>query len=152
MIDFNFVSVEEFNSKVESHQFIEYNTYNNDFYGTTFESIIPLLGSSKNIIKIIEVNGVKKLIDSCVIPREQIKSIFITTSQRSDREKRLIEREDNLSFEDINKRLKIGDDELSFFNDNRKYFDYTIVNSHLQNSFSLFENIVLSHAGKYQKL
>src|SRR4051812_48936890 len=59
-LDYYFVSREEFIKGIKNNQFLEYIEYNNNYYGTSLNSLEKGL-SVKNIILIIDVRGFQKI-------------------------------------------------------------------------------------------
>src|SRR5574344_1049685 len=53
-VDYNFISIEEFENKIKNNEFIEYVKYNNNYYGTEKKSI------DDNVVLIIEPNNIRK--------------------------------------------------------------------------------------------
>tara|TARA_Y100000034_G_C6643597_1_gene281425 strand:- start:13 stop:588 length:576 start_codon:yes stop_codon:yes gene_type:complete len=139
--NFYFKTKEEFLEMINNGEFLEYNNYVGEYYGTSFESIFPFLDKGKNVFKVIEVNGLKAIKDSEGMNSRKHISIFINTISRNERENRIRNR-GKLPEEEIIARLKTGDDELKFYYDNEKYFDYYIVNDDLDFAVEQILNII----------
>lgn len=58
--DYYFISREEFQKGIANNQFLEYVEYNNNYYGTSLNSLKKGL-LSKNIILIVDVRGFQKI-------------------------------------------------------------------------------------------
>ena len=86
--DFYFKTKEEFLEMIDNGEFLEYNNYVGNYYGTSFESILPFLDEGKNVFKVIEVNGLKSIKDSARMNSRKHISIFINTPSREERENR----------------------------------------------------------------
>jgi len=128
--DFHFKNEEEFHKMIANGEFLEYNNYVGNYYGTSFSSLIPLLEDGKNVVKVIEVNGVKSIKNSNKMQDVRHKSIFIDAPSREVREERINMR-GRLPEGEILARLKAGDDELKFYFANKNYFNYYIINNNL---------------------
>ncbi len=128
--DFYFVDENVFHRKIAEGNFIEYNNYVGNYYGTSFDSIIPLIEDGKKVIKVIEVNGLKAVKDSEKMNGINHIAIFINAPSRDEREARIRGR-GKLPEGEILARLKTGDDELAFYGDNVEYFDHYIINDNL---------------------
>lgn len=128
--DMHFKTKDEFLELIEKGKFMEFNTYAGDYYGTSFSSILPLIDSGKKVIKIIDVNGLKSVKDSKLMEGKTHISIFINAPSKNERERRIRTR-GILPEEEIKDRISIGDDELKFFENNKRYFDHFIINDNL---------------------
>ncbi len=139
--DFYFKTKEEFLEMIDNGEFLEYNNYVGNYYGTSFESILPFLDEGKNVFKVIEVNGLKSIKDSVRMNSRKHISIFINTPSREERENRIRNR-GKLSEEEIIARLKTGDEELKFYYANERYFNHYIVNDDLDSALEQILNII----------
>ena len=86
------------------------------------DSLIPLLESGKKVIKIIDVNGVKNTRESRALNGYNHFAFFIDAPSRKTCEIRIRGRGDTNELE-IKRRLKKGDLERRFYNENSRYFD-----------------------------
>jgi guanylate kinase len=139
--DFYFKTKEEFLEMINNGEFLEYNDYVGNYYGTSFGSILPLLDGGKNVFKVIEVNGLKSIKDSARMNSRRHISIFINAPSRDERENRIRNR-GKLSEEEIIARLKTGDEELKFYYANERYFNHYIVNDDLDSALEQILNII----------
>jgi len=129
-LDYHFISEEDFHKMIARGDFLEYNNYVGNYYGTSFESVIPLLEEGRRVIKIIEVNGLKAIKDSKRVNGLKHIAIFIDAPTREERENRIINRGKLLDGEII-ARIETGDNEREFFKNNPGYFDHLIINDNL---------------------
>ena len=139
--DFYFKTKKEFLEMINNGEFLEYNDYVGNYYGTSFESILPFLDEGKNVFKVIEVNGLKSIKDSARMNSRKHISIFINTPSRGERENRIRNR-GKLSEEEIIARLKTGDEELKFYYSNERYFNHYIINDDLDSALEQILNII----------
>ncbi|MBR2417445.1 MAG: guanylate kinase [Clostridia bacterium] len=68
-VNYYFVSVPEFKSKIENGEMLEYTTYGSNYYGTPVGPVKEKLKEGKTVFLIIEVEGgenVKKIFPDCV--------------------------------------------------------------------------------------
>lgn len=121
-IDYHFISIEEFKRKIEEKAFIEYISYNGNYYGTTYEEINDLK------VLILEPNGLKKFKS---LNNKRIVSFYIDASTAT-RKERMIERKDDIK--EINERIAKDD---SYFTPAKKDVDYIIDNDN--NSTSILD-------------
>jgi len=59
-IDYHFITKNKFNKMINDKKFIEYNIFNNDLYGTTYDSINLSKGHT---VCVVEPNGYKSLLN-----------------------------------------------------------------------------------------
>lgn len=128
--DYHFIEEGKFHEMIANEDFLEYNNYVGNYYGTSFDSVIPLLEEGKKVIKVIEVNGLKAIKDSIKMKGVPHIAIFINAPSRAERENRIRGR-GKLPEGEIIARMETGDKELEFFQRYRSYFDHYIVNDNL---------------------
>jgi len=73
--DYCFLSVDEFNQKIENNEFLEWATFGKNNYGTLKSEIISRLEKGQIVIAEIDVQGVEQL--HKLIPPEHITTVFI---------------------------------------------------------------------------
>lgn len=124
-VDYNFVTVDEFEKLIEQNAMLEYAKYGVNYYGTPRMSVDEHLKNGDIVILKIEVQGA-----------EQIKNIypqsigaFIVPPSLEILEKRLRGRGTETD-EDILRRLKIAEDELAY----SVNYDYQIINDRLEDA------------------
>ena len=96
-IDYHFISVDDFKKDIEDNSFIEYVTYNSNYYGTYKSEI------DDDKVLIVEPKGLSSFL---ALNDPRIISFYIN-SPKEVRKQRMIERQDNP--EDIKKRLDFDD-------------------------------------------
>ena len=114
-VDYHFINKDQFINKIKNDEFIEYVSYNDNFYGTEKKEI------DKNKVLIVEPQGLKHF---KTLNDPSIVSFYISV-KKEIRKERMIKRQDKT--EDINKRL-ICDDKV-FNNDILDFVDFTIENN-----------------------
>lgn len=60
-VEYYFVTREEFERKIENGDFLEYNEYAGNYYGTPRKEVVEKLETGKDVILEIEVNGAKAI-------------------------------------------------------------------------------------------
>lgn len=140
-VDYYFISEEEFLNKITDNEFVEYNNYSNNFYGTEKKNLQKSLAENKIVFTQMEVNG-KHNLDKANITHL---SIFLLPQDLETLAKR-IEQRGGLSPEDIENRLKIAKTEIDQSND----YDYRIVNKEgkLEETIQKVANIIREKAAK----
>ena len=117
--DRKFISRQKFREMIKNQEFLEYNFYNGNYYGTPKKEVTKILNQGKNILLEIDVNGGKKIKEQC---HNQAVLIFIWANINEIKH-RLIIRGQNTK-EEIKERLKRARIELK----NKRYYDYEIYN------------------------
>ena len=125
--EYYFVQSDEFESKIEADEFIEWERLHANHYGTLKSEIERLIDSGKHVIHDIDVSGALNV-------REQYPEaflIFVMPPSLDDLEKRLRKRNSD-SDEQIKIRLSRSQREI----DKAPLFDCQIVNDELEESYS----------------
>lgn len=134
-IDYNFITVDEFEDSIKNGGMLEYTKYGLNYYGTPKAPVDEHLKNGDTIILKIEVEGagnIKKLYPDAI-------GVFIAPPSLEVLEKRLRGRGSE-SDEEIRRRLDIAERELEY----SKNYDYHIVNDKLEQAVSDFYDIVKS--------
>lgn len=135
--DYYFLSKEEFNEKIEKHEFLEWEEfYNGSRYGTLQSEVDKLIESGYFPLLDIEVKGalnVKRQYGAKSV------AIFIRPPSLEELKRRLVKRgsEDNASLET---RLKRAEKELTYANK----FDFVVINDELETAYKQVTTIVES--------
>ena len=123
-VEYFFLTPEEFKSKIDANEFLEYEeVYTNRYYGTLKSQVEEQLESGKNVIFDIDIKGginVKKFFGDRAL------SLFIQPPSVEELRKRLVGRATD-SAEQIEERLAKAEYEMSF----APQFDQIIVNDDL---------------------
>jgi guanylate kinase len=134
-VDYYFTTVEDFQKKISAGEFLEYNVYDGNYYGTERKYLEKRLGEYDIVFSLIEVNG-KHQLEKNKVPHF---SIFLLPESLEVLKKR-IEKRGGLSDKSIEERLKIAKNEIKA----SKYYDYVITNKegHLQETVEQVRQIV----------
>lgn len=131
-VDYNFISLTEFENKINNNEFIEYIRYNDNYYGTEKRSI------GDSVVLIIEPNGLRKFMQ---LNDPHIVSFFLICDEKV-RKQRMINRLDKKA--DIEKRIK--NDRVNFLIPEDTKLDFLINTSedstlvYAQNINELYKN------------
>ncbi|WP_343214952.1 guanylate kinase [Desulfurobacterium sp.] len=141
--DYYFISLEEFEKKIEKNELLEWAEVYGNFYGTPKDKVLKALNEGKDVLLDIDTQGalqVKKNYPEAVL-------IFILPPSLKELERRLRSRgtEDE---ETIEKRLLIARRELSL----ATRYDYIIINDRLQEAFEKLKSIVTAERWKTQRV
>ncbi len=132
-IEYNFLTMEEFQSKIKANEFLEYANVHGNYYGTLRAEVEQRLCRGENVILEIDVQGGIKVRE--MYPEAHL--IFFKTPEISDLETRLRKRgtEDEAT---VQLRLKNSIKELEFEN----FYDVTIVNERVEQACSALIDII----------
>ena len=136
-INYFFVTKEEFLKKIEDGEFLEYNYYNDNYYGTSKKVVLDKIEQGINVFSEIDVNGarnIKKLFPDALL-------IYIAPPSMEELKKRLIGRGTD-SIERINQRLAIAEEEMKQVD----FYDYVIVNDDIDKATNEVRKIILEKA------
>jgi len=132
-VDYYFLSKNEFNSKIENGDFLEYENVHGNLYGTLNAEIDKAIKQNQSLIFDVDVKGalnIKKEYQDAIL-------IFIKPPSIEELEKRLKRRETE-NHETISKRLARMKLE---FNEG-KNFKYTVINDELEKAILEIEGII----------
>ena len=132
--DYFFVTKDEFKRKIAEGEFLEYNIYNDNYYGTSKQVIFDMINNGINALLEIDVNGafnIKKKFPEALL-------IYIAPPSMEVLRQRLIDRGTE-EVTVIENRLKIAEEELKRVD----FYDYVIVNDDLDEAVSQVKDCIL---------
>lgn len=133
--DYYFISVDEFQAKIEDNAFIEWEeVYKNQYYGTLRSEIDRIKTINKNIIFDIDARGGMNIKNQY---KDTALAVFIMPPSLEELQGRLKSRGTD-SDKKIQKRLKKAEYEMRFAN----VFDKIIINKNLDDTLKEAEKIV----------
>ncbi len=135
---YEFISVPEFENKIEAGEFLEYASVFGNYYGTRREEVDRLLKLGKHVILVIDTQGALQII-------EKISAVFIFIKPPSFDElrKRLFKRSTE-SEEKIQERLLWAEQEIEV----ASRYDYQIVNDNLEVTYQILRSIFIAEEHK----
>ena len=133
-VNYFYVSKEEFEKRINEDKFIEYNVYNNNYYGTPKDKVLEKLEEGIDVFLEIDVNGAKRI--KGLFPDALL--IYIAPASFEVLRERLIRRGTE-DLDTIEKRLKIAEEELKQIS----FYDHVIVNEDLNKAISEVRNVIL---------
>ena len=133
---YHFVSKEEFKEMIANGDFYEYDIHHDNYYGTSKKLLNQKIESGKVIIKDIDVNGTENLVN-LLSKDTKIVTIFLKVP-KDELERRLKERIDNPSQEEINLRLS----RFTYEESKMVNYDYVINNKDLQKTLNIVKAII----------
>lgn len=138
-VNYYFVTKQEFEEKIKNNDFIEYATYNNNYYGTPKSKIETNINNNIDVIAEIEVKGaekIKELYKDCIL-------IYILPPSLNELELRLKNRntEDAIT---IQNRINIAKEEIKQIN----IYDYFVINDTIEEAVNKVVNIIEAEKSK----
>jgi len=135
-LTYNFVTTQEFEKLIDDGELYEYSVHHNHYYGTSKKILDDKINSGKIIVKDIEVNGTKKLVE-LLKDEYKIITIFLRVSKEELRH-RLETRIDNPDLKEIELRLTRFEYEESKIG----MYDYIIKNNDLDKTLAIVRTII----------
>lgn len=135
-VNYHFISENEFQKGIEKGDFLEYAKVHDHFYGTALSPCLKALEAGKVVVFDIDVQGFYIAKDRL---KNSLVSIFVTTKDKKELEKRLLAR-DSDSKESIKIRLENAQKELAAVKD----YDYLIINEDLKQAYSELRAIYIA--------
>ncbi|TDJ87747.1 guanylate kinase [Campylobacter volucris] len=132
-VDYHFISEAEFKQGIENGEFLEWALVHKNYYGTSLIPVKKALEDGKSVIFDIDVQGF------CIAKEKMsnfITSVFVTTKNKKELEKRLLKRNAD-KIEDIGKRLENASEEMKFLSQ----YDFLIINEDLETSYKQLEAV-----------
>lgn len=124
-IDYIFMTPEFFRERLHKNDFVEYNIFNNNYYGTPRAALERHLANKKIVVLVVDVNGaeaVYRQYPSCL-------RLFVLPPTPEVLRERLTNRGTE-SAKDIEARLLIAENEIT----RMETYDYLVVNDKLENA------------------
>lgn len=135
-INYYFISKDEFKKRIDDGLLLEYNIYNDNYYGTPKDKVLEKLEEGVDVILEIEVNGarnIKKIFPDTLL-------IYIAPPSMEILKERLIGRGTE-DLETIEKRLRIAEAEMKQVD----FYDYVIVNDDLDKAIGDVKRVILKN-------
>jgi len=138
-VDYYFTDRTTFMRMVDRGEFLEWAEFNGQLYGTTRAFVEEQIGTGRDVILDIDVQGAKQVKNTI----KDATAIFILPPSFEELKRRLTDR--MLESDDvIRRRLEIAKREILYYRD----YDYIIINDILENSIRLLESIIRSGTGR----
>ena len=139
-IDYNFVTLDEFEYKLKQNNFIEHAKVFNNFYGTDKSFVENKINKGKDLLFDIDWQGAQQLREKM---RENIVSVFILPPSKKELERRLKERGQDTD-EVVKERMSEATAEITHWAE----YDYVIINEDLNLSVKTVLGILHSERMK----
>ena len=139
-IDYNFVTLDEFEYKLSQNNFIEHAKVFNNFYGTDKSFVENKINKGKDLLFDIDWQGAQQLREKM---RENIVSVFILPPSKKELERRLKERGQDTD-KVVKERMSEATAEITHWAE----YDYVIINEDLNLSVKTVLGILHSERMK----
>lgn len=131
-VHYFFISKDEFKKSISNDEFLEWNKFGENYYGTKKNFVEQVLDKGKDLILEIEVNGAKQVKNKM----QFAKTVFIMPPSMKILEERLRGRKTE-SEDDIQKRLSLASKEI----EESEGYDFKIVNDTLDKALEHLQQI-----------
>ena len=134
-INYYFVSKEEFEKRIKEDEFLEYNVYNGNYYGTSKKIVLEKMDAGINVFSEIDVNGahnIKRIFPDTLL-------IYIAPPSMEALRERLMKRGTE-SAEKIEARLEIAKKEMQEI----EFYDYVVINDDLEKAIQEVKDIIVN--------
>ncbi|MBQ3379493.1 MAG: guanylate kinase [Clostridia bacterium] len=135
-VHYHFITREEFLSRIEREEFLEYASYVGNFYGTLEKSVDEMLAQGYDVILEIEVVGAMKVKKK----RPDALLVFVKPPSMEELERRLSSRGTE-SIEEVKKRIAEAERELSCADE----YDHVIINDDVGRAADELIRIIKEH-------
>lgn len=135
---YDFLTIQEFEKKIDNDEFLEYVKVYGNYYGTLKEEVHSLQSSGKHVVLVIDTQGALQLMKT--VPAV---FIFITPPSLEELRRRLFKRqtEDKAKIEE---RIQWAENEIK----HAEKYDYQIVNDDLMITYTILKSIFIAEEHK----
>ena len=141
--DYQFLSIQEFESKINKSQFLEYAKVFGNYYGTPAQLVERSLKSGVDVLFDIDWQGTQQLKARA---RQDLVSVFILPPSIKELEKRLFNRAQDTS-EVVANRMSKSASEMSHYPE----YDYVIINHDLDKSVQQVQSILCAERSRRER-
>ena len=141
--DYQFLSIQEFESRINKSQFLEYAKVFGNYYGTPAQLVERTLKSGVDVLFDIDWQGTQQLKARA---RQDLVSVFILPPSIKELVKRLFNRAQDTS-EVVANRMSKSASEMSHYPE----YDYVIINNDLDKSVQLVQSILCAERSRRER-
>ena len=135
-VNYFFISKDEFKKRIEEGKLLEYNVYNDNYYGTPKDKVLEKLDEGIDVFLEIDVNGARNVKN--IFPNSLL--IYIAPPSMDDLRDRLINRGTE-DIKTIENRLRIAEEEIKQIG----FYDFVVVNDDIDLAIDEVRKIILNH-------
>ena len=141
--DYQFLSIQEFESRIKKSEFLEYAKVFGNYYGTPAQLVERSLKSGVDVLFDIDWQGTQQLKARA---RQDLVSVFILPPSIKELEKRLFKRAQDTS-EVVANRMSKSASEMSHYPE----YDYVIINHDLDKSVQQVQSILCAERSRRER-
>ena len=141
--DYQFLSIQEFESRINKSQFLEYAKVFGNYYGTPAQLVEGTLKSGVDVLFDIDWQGTQQLKARA---RQDLVSVFILPPSIKELEKRLFKRAQDTS-EVVANRMSKSASEMSHYPE----YDYVVINHDLDESVHQVQSILYAERSRRER-
>ena len=141
--DYQFLSIQEFESRINKSQFLEYAKVFGNYYGTPAQLVERTLKSGVDVLFDIDWQGTQQLKARA---RQDLVSVFILPPSIKELEKRLFKRAQDTS-EIVANRMSKSASEMSHYPE----YDYVVINYDLDKSVQQVQSILNAERSRRER-
>ena len=141
--DYQFLSIQEFESRINKSQFLEYAKVFGNYYGTPAQLVERTLKSGVDVLFDIDWQGTQQLKARA---RQDLVSVFILPPSIKELEKRLFNRAQDKS-EVVANRMSKSASEMSHYPE----YDYVIINHDLDKTVQQVQSILCAERSRRER-
>ena len=134
-VNYYFISKDEFRKRIDEGKLLEYNIYNDNYYGTPKDKVLEKLEEGIDVFLEIDVNGARNVKNKF----EDALLIYIAPPSMDDLRIRLLNRGTE-DIDTIENRIRIASEEQKQIG----FYDYVVVNDDLEEAILKAKNIILN--------
>lgn len=131
-INYNFISKDSFEKKIQNGDFLEHAKVHDNYYGTSLKEVLDALNANKIVVFDIDVQGFMQVKKSL---KDKLCSVFVSTKDLFTLKQRLNNRATN--DDNLKQRLHNASLEMNFL----KEYDYFIINDDVNIAYDELKNI-----------
>ena len=142
-INYFFISKNQFITKIDCSDFLEYAEVYGNYYGTPKSSVIEMIDSGKDVILEIDIQGALRV-------KETYKEgvfIFILPPSMKELENRIVGR-DSETKESLMTRLKSAYDEINYIS----RYNYAVINKTVDKTVTKIESIIIAEKCRVDRI
>lgn len=142
-VDYNFISREEFERRIDASEFLEWADVFGNYYGTSHPDVQRLQAEGQDVVLVIDVQGARQVKARAI----DHTSIFVLPPSFKVLEQRLRGRSKD-SEEQMQRRLETACAEVTSYAD----YDYVVVNDHLEPTVVRLQEIIAAERSRTHRM
>jgi len=142
--DYHFVDTPTFERMIGERRFLEHARYNDNYYGTAIDEVMPRQEQGIDVIMDIDVQGARQVLEHCpeAIP------IFVMPPSFAALRQRLLTRNRGDGDEEIRRRLRVSIGEIESYD----LYQYVIINDDVARASEALAAIILARRHRRERM